>query len=96
MTEADALQHRRQHLLEQLSRAQNFPIFPKLPTSENSGHGRRRSSNMKKGKSRTRIARRDILRGMPRTRERVRDLKHGYAKQAYDGHSIDTGDPLGV
>jgi hypothetical protein len=42
---------------------------------------------MKKGKSRTRIARRDVLKGMARSRTRVRDLqKRNYPKQAYDGH----------
>ena len=51
---------------------------------------------MKKGKSRTRIARRDILRGMQRTRERVRNVKGAYPRQAYDGHSTNREDPLGV
>ena len=47
-----------------------------------------RSSDMRKGKSRTRIARRDILKGLARSRTRVRDLqKQSYPKQDYDGHS---------
>jgi hypothetical protein len=41
---------------------------------------------MKKGKLRTRIARRDLLKRTPRAQERVRDLqKMNYPKQAYDG-----------
>lgn len=44
---------------------------------------------MKKSKSRTRIARRDVLKGMARSRARVRDLqpqKQSYDKARYDGH----------
>jgi len=47
---------------------------------------------MKKGKSRTRVARRDILKRMPRTRERVRDLqskKRNYPTQAYQKSNYD-------
>lgn len=41
---------------------------------------------MSKGKSRIRISRRDVVKGMARSRARVRDLrKKGYSRQAYDG-----------
>jgi len=94
MTEPEAMQKRRQFLLEQLSRAK-LPMLPKTSLlrvdrwppifTGNSG-----ATDMKKCKSRTRIARRDILRGMHRTRERVRDLqpqKQSYDKAKYDGYT---------
>jgi len=47
---------------------------------------------MKEG---TRIGRRDILRGMARSRVRIRDLKKAgsYSKQDYDGHSSEELQP---
>ena len=45
---------------------------------------------MKKSSSRPRIIRRDVLRGMARSRVRVWDLqKKVYPKEAYDGHDFD-------
>jgi len=47
---------------------------------------------VKKG---ARIGRRDILRGMARSRVRIRDLKKAgsYSKQEYDGHSSEELQP---
>ena len=39
---------------------------------------------MKKRSSRSRIAIKDLFRGMARVRVSVLDLKRGYSKQAYD------------
>jgi len=52
----------------------------------------RRRSNVKKG---TRIGRRDILRGMARSRVRILDLRKAgsYSKQDYDGHSSEELQP---
>lgn len=52
---------------------------------------------MKKGKTKTRVARHDILRSNAKNdarRARVRTLKKSYTKQAYDGHRTYSEDPL--
>jgi len=47
---------------------------------------------MRKGKTRTRNARVDLLKGMARSRARVRNLqKRSYPKRAYDGHGEGAG-----